>query len=361
MSTDAQKVASLLAALDLPRQAARILAHEKYRSEAFCNHYLDRCEDIWFQDPQAGLEMAKAGLALTEQIAKQDCRDARSWCSLQVRALGILGSAHRTVCDFAHAEACFRVARFFFADDADDLTRANLFQRMVYLRRDQRRFGEAEHLANAAIDLYNGRKRYHLLGCALVDRGILYIYSNQSWKAVGDLFEAMSLIDREKNPRFYYSAAHNLAIALANDEGSSPYEALYWLKYARRLNDQPESSFTQVKLLWAEGRILKKQGEMAAAEHFLQTVRLRLLEHRTIADYALASLDLAEIYLEQGRTGQVRVLASEMYPIFRKLRTDREAFDALKLFHRAALAEALTFDLLHSVMATVRARVSSAA
>ena len=167
----------------------------------------------------------------------------------------------------------------------------------------------------------------------------------------------MSLIDRQRGPREYYSAAHHLALALAEDHEANPVEALYWLRYAQRINQQPESSFSQIKLLWAEGRILEKQGMLSEAEHFLQTVRLRLREHRSLGDYALASLDLAGIYLKQSRPREVRMLAGELFPVFHQLQGDRAALEGLKRFHRAAIAEALSLEVLRSIKGILKGRV----
>ncbi len=347
----------LLDALDLPDHASDILESSRYHSLAFCLRYLERCEEIRRHNPQAGLLVARVATALAHKISKQSCGSLRSWCSLQVHALAVSANAQRSISDFAAAEATCQIARFLYLEDADDLARADLLQSLVYLRRDQRRFEQAERYASMAIEIYKELRQHHLWGCALVDRGVLAIRSNEPFKAATDLFEAMSLIDRQQNPAYYYLAAHNLAVALADDRESNPIEALYWLRYAQQINEEPESSFSQIKLLWAEGRILEKQGMLSEAEHFLQTVRLRLLEHRTLDDYALASLDLAGVYLKQSRNRDVRTLAGELLPIFQQLREDRDALDGLRLFHRRAIAEALSLEVLSSIKSVLRTRV----
>jgi len=357
MTDDDLRAKRLLDALDLPKQAAKILERPEYRTAAFCRRYLQLCEDLRCRDPQAGLLTARVATALAQRVPKQECEGVQGWCSLQVQALAVAANAQRSVSDFAAAEATCRVASFLFADDADDLARADLLRQLVRLRRDQRRFEEAERHADAVVEIYEALGQHHLWGCALVERGVLSLCTNEPWKAAADLFEAMSLIDRQQSPRQYYSAAHHLALALADDHEANPVEALYWLRYAQRINQQPESSFSQIKLLWAEGRILEKQGMLSEAEHFLQTVRLRLREDKTLGDYALASLDLAGIYLKQSRPREVRTLAGELFPIFRRLRGDPDALDGLKRFHRAAIAEALSLEVLRSVKGILKGRI----
>ena len=53
-------------------------------------------------------------------------------------------------------------------------------------------------------------------------------------------------------------------------------------------------------------------------------------------DYALVSLELAVLLLEQGHTTEVGALAEEMLRIFRTQKIEREALVALHLFCDAA-------------------------
>ena len=66
-------------------------------------------------------------------------------------------------------------------------------------------------------------------------------------------------------------------------------------------------------------------------------------------DAALASLELAILYLEDGRTAEVRTLARQMLWIFRAQGVHREALVALKLFCEAAEREQATADLARRV------------
>ncbi len=357
MTPDDLKAQRLLDALDLPAQAAEVLEHPEYRTPAFCLRYLEHCEDLRCRHPRAGLRAARIAPALAQRIPKRDCQGTRGWCSLQVRALAVVAAAQRSAFDDSGAEATFRVANFLFVEDADEPARAELLRQLAALRRDQRRFAEAERHADAAVRIYRQLGRHHLWGCALVDRGVVAICSDRPWKAMGDLLEALTLIERRESPRYYYSAAHHLVTALADDEGSNPLEALYWLRFAQRINDQPESSLSQIRLLWLEGRLLEKQGMLTESEHFLQTVRPRLLEHRTSRDYAMATLDLAGIYLKQERRQEVTMLAGELFPTFHQLRHDRDAVEGLKRFHRAASTEEeLSLELVSSIRSILRAR-----
>jgi len=354
--TPEETARDLLDRLNLPDDAREILAHPKYWNAAFCRLYLERCEAIRFEDPKAGLRAVRIAPELAIRVPQHQCRDERGWCSLQLDALGVTGSAYRAVADLDFAEKTFLVATELFADRAGDLACARLMQRMAYLRAAQRRFEEADELVEEAIGVYQRRGERHLLGCALVDRGVIYGRSKRFELAVRDLLEALDLLEEKRDSRYHYSAIHNLTHALLNVESVDPREAMTWLRRAQELNHQPETSLSRVKLLWIEGEALARLGRFREAEEALTLAYHRLLEHGAILDAALAGIELAEICFQEGRTNEVRRLAGELFPLFQALRNDQDAFDALKLFHRAALAETLTAEVFARVKSVLKDR-----
>lgn len=62
-------------------------------------------------------------------------------------------------------------------------------------------------------------------------------------------------------------------------------------------------------------------------------------------DTALATLELAVLHLEQGRTQEVKASARQMVPLFKGQGVHTHALAALKLFCEAAETEDLTVDL----------------
>ena len=51
------------------------------------------------------------------------------------------------------------------------------------------------------------------------------------------------------------------------------------------------------------------------------------------------------------------MLAGELFPVFQNLRRDRDASEGLKRFHRAAIAEALSLEVLRSIKGILKSRV----
>ena len=63
------------------------------------------------------------------------------------------------------------------------------------------------------------------------------------------------------------------------------------------------------------------------------------------------SLELAALYLEQGRTAEVKTLAGQMERIFLDQGVHEEARKALELFRQAVELETVTLALVRSLVA----------
>ena len=68
-------------------------------------------------------------------------------------------------------------------------------------------------------------------------------------------------------------------------------------------------------------------------------------------DAAQVSLDLAALYLRQGRSEETRLLATELIPIFQSRDIYREALAAVIVFQQAAAMEQLTAGLVEEIAA----------
>lgn len=85
---------------------------------------------------------------------------------------------------------------------------------------------------------------------------------------------------------------------------------------------------------------------MENAEEGFRLVRDGFLQEGNAYDAALVALELATMYAEQGRTGEVKALAEEMVPAFEAQDVHRETLAALILFRDAARTEKVTLAFL---------------
>ncbi|HEX6203906.1 MAG TPA: hypothetical protein VF100_12960, partial [Thermoanaerobaculia bacterium] len=92
------------------------------------------------------------------------------------------------------------------------------------------------------------------------------------------------------------------------------------------------------------GRIAYGLGRFPEAERLFRDARESAMEQRDFFTAALASLELAALFLEQGRTQELRRMAAVLAPVLEAHDLRQEATAALLLFARAALSEGLTAE-----------------
>jgi hypothetical protein len=83
-------------------------------------------------------------------------------------------------------------------------------------------------------------------------------------------------------------------------------------------------------------------------------VRAAFADRGIAYDTALVTLELAVLYLEQGRTADVKALASETAWIFQAQGVGRELVATLRLFCEAAEQERVSVELARSCLEAFR-------
>ena len=101
--------------------------------------------------------------------------------------------------------------------------------------------------------------------------------------------------------------------------------------------------------LWLDGRVQAGLGNKAEALPILEQVQRYFTVKQIGYDAALATLEVSELYLEQGRSVEVRVLAEQMYWIFKSQEVQQEALTALRIFCEAARQQTATVGLTRQV------------
>lgn len=97
---------------------------------------------------------------------------------------------------------------------------------------------------------------------------------------------------------------------------------------------------------WLAAVVLSGLGQLDPAVEKLEQVCRALLGRDLGYDYALAGLDLALLYREQGRWTEIRGLAEEMVEIFKAEQIHRETLAALALFREAAVKQGVSAKLV---------------
>lgn len=319
---------------------------------------LDDVDELRHHDPARALEMA---MQTRDLVAGLDRRAlGPRWFALQAQAWAVLGSAYRGVADLGRSEEAFNVALAFLETEElephqDPIARARLAQRAAYLRCDQRRFAEALELIDEAIDVLRALPADDALGIALIDRAVITGRSGDPAKALSFLEQALARLDIRSHPQGCLAAVHNVAVYLFElaETREDHEEALRWQRLASELHGCSPRSFDLLKLKVVLGLTMVRAGEIDDGIAELSAAQKGFGEINAFYDQAIALLYLASVYLELGRTGQVKRLAGQLFPIFRHLAIDRETTAALMLFYNAAQAESASTELVAQVTAEV--------
>jgi transcriptional regulator with XRE-family HTH domain len=301
------------------------------------------------QDPTKAIPLCELALVAADlseggEILRSKLRGL-SWAHL--------GNALRARDDFDAAERAFTSADELWrlGEGAVDglLEEGLIFALKASLRRDQRRFAEAEKLLELAESL------------ASAPTFRLQVISSRATLLVemGNLEEAAVLqqglkesVPSQEEPRLLFAIWQNLADTLSRLERFA--EAVALLPTARTHLLKAGGELNRVRLLWTEGRITAGLGDVEAGISLLSRVRGEYASRDMAYDVALVSLEMAVLYAGLGRTEQVKTLARHMTPIFQAHAVHREALAVLTIFRRAAEQERVTVELARELLSYLR-------
>ena len=344
--------------LRLPREERAGHVGHRYRTLAVCELLIERSFEEGFEDPPRSVEIAELAILLAERLDAEHYGHAVVQ-DLRARAWAYLGNARRISSDLLGAEQALAHAEALAEEgSADPLEEARLLDLKASLLSDQGWFEKAAETLGVVIDIYEEVRDPHRQGRALISQGLFLSYAGHPEKTVERIRQGLALIDPATESRLVLMARHNLAWAL-NDCGR-PEEALRHLESFRPCYAEFPNAWTTLRLQWLEGRIAAGLGRLDEAEDRLRDVRQSFVEQGLGYDASMVTLDLAALYLREGREGrgaEVRKLATEMLPIFLSQDVHRQALAALAAFQQAAEMDRVTPRLVQEITAyLLRAR-----
>jgi tetratricopeptide (TPR) repeat protein len=331
--------------LPADRRAAVQRARTRYRTPAFVERLIERSQ-VWLRhdckEALALLELAEARLPRIPRTTYGE----RAVRRVVLRVLAHQGNTLRVAGDLRAAEAKYGEVRGALSAEPldDDALLGELASLEASLRYDQRRLAEADALLDEAARYFERIGDGSGLVKVLVQRGSIHYASQEFERAIPWYEAAVSAVTFDSHPRVTLSARHNLVLCLC--AVGQPQAARELIEESRSLYQSLGDPTTLNLLRWAEGKVAAALGEDAAALERLRGTRDAYAERGLEFDAALVGLDLAEVHLGRGETADVKRIADRMAVALAERGVDREAARAVALLRKAALAEAVTVDLI---------------
>jgi len=293
--------------------------------------------------PAEALELADFACFLAERVEGGQGR--------RTRALGYAhafrANVRRVANHFGAADVTFsRAWELWQAGDAadpDPLAEWRLFDLEASLRRVQRRPSEALDLLDRARSACGDDPV--AIARILMKKSSILEKEEDFAGALAILEEAAPAIEASGDPHLLFCLRFDRAANLRHLERYA--EAAQWLEGVRDLAQG--NALCLVRVDWLEARLSLDLGRRDEALAALEQVQRDFTAHELPYEAALASLDLAVVWLERGRTAEVRELALGMTWIFQAKGIAREALASLTLFCEAARQEAATVELARKV------------
>jgi tetratricopeptide (TPR) repeat protein len=217
------------------------------------------------------------------------------------------------------------------------------------LRGEEHRLTEALELLAQAEKSAGGDPA--ALAAILLKREFIYEQLGNFEGALAALVQAAPFIKASGDLRLRFALRFETAKALCALERYEEGEAL--VPGVRELAEQLGNELDIVRVGWLAARVDAGQGRREDAIAGLEQVRREFTARPIPYDAAHSSLELSVLYLEEGRTREVKTLALEMGAIFKSQGIAREALAALSVFFEAAQEEKATVELARRVIAEV--------
>ncbi len=336
--------------MQLPEARRHLLLSnsQRFRNRMLCERLIEQSHEDGFNEPRRAIEIANLATLVADRLEPGDCGGEEAQNSLRARTWAQLGNAFRVNLQLASAERAFAVAESLLEEGPIAmLDRARVHVLLASLRLDQRRFAEALQLFDRASFLYKKLGQWSLLGRTLLQKAMVCSEAGDAENEMRLLRQALDLIDPQADPRVFLAARHSLVIAL-NESGRSR-EAFALLFHTRPLYLKMGDRMNLLRLRWLEGQVALGLQRVEQAEVAFREVREGFLELGHDFDAALAALDLAGVFILQGRSSDVRRVAEETLAVFQAHETHQQALAAVLAFCTAARLDQAELELIRNV------------
>lgn len=326
-------------------------ARSRFRSRWLAELLVDQCLPAVRRDPDDALDLAQLVPAVLRRVPGS--LSERWGEELYARALAHRANALRVRGDRASADQVFfELHRFLAARslESGDL-HPELLSLEASLRDNQYRLTEALELLDRAVAAAQQLGDLKELARYRVQRSGVRRIDGDLAGAREDQLAALELLDPDEDTHLFLCTVCSYSLSLCSS--GDFHEAAAVLDEHRDLIRRHDEPWLDLQVRHHRGLIDRGLGNLERAEErFLEASRL-FAEHRKPCEAAIVCLELAEMYLEQGRHGDLANLAGAMAHIFDTAGVESELLVAVALFQRAVAAEELNREMVDRLRHTL--------
>ncbi len=342
-----------LLSLPLSARLEQVRLDPRYGSLGLAEALTAAARSEVFREPARAVELARLAIEVAERLAAAGYPRGLA-VDAQALAWAALANAHRVSAELVEAELAMQAAKRCLADGSGHpVERAELQSLEGSLRIDQARFDEAVATLEEAAEFYRRDGNRMLEGKTLLKLGNAAGERGDLERAVSQLERSRALLAGEAAGELRLMAGQALVYWLLESDRTTEVREVFEELLAETEGSEP-SRYLRHRLAWAGARIAWREGHFQRAERELVALRETYAERDEVFDQCLVSLDLAGLYLEQGRTGDIRELARALASVFASRRLHHQALAALLLFARAAEAERASASLVREIARYLR-------
>jgi hypothetical protein len=315
-----------------------------FQTWALFSLIVDHARTIIHEDPGESFQLANLAERLSRILdpkiyGEYLVQDAKAQAAIE------LANAQRVMQQFDFSQVLLDGAKKIFMEGGtgDPMLSARLKSIEASLCYDKGLFEKAASLASKVVGIQRQIKDLYAYAIAKVHLSFIYrqfdpIQGYKEGKAALDLLTPEDF--------FYLCAVQNMIDCLA-EGGELGEAAMLYQSYDSAFHDC--GSKTKVKWQWLGARLDKYIGitmgnanHLASAENTLMDIRAEMEDREMFQEYALAGIDLMEVYLSQNAKHPALVVAVESLQVFATKNLHIDAYSTYAILQRMIQKEELS-------------------
>ena len=301
---------------------------------------LDRSWEQRRENPGQMIALARAATQVADKL-----KGGKEAEDLRCRSWAELANAHRVAESYDRAqESLAQAMRHLVLSTRSDELEVRLMDIQASLEGHLCHFESAFGILDVVAAIHQKRGDEHLAGRALISKGMFKGYHGQIGEGLELTRRGRMMLDQQRDPALYFQATHNEVHLLLDLERYSEARTLLWSNLKHY--EQHGGTIDRLKLRGLWGRINAGLGKLAEAARDFEEERRGLQEAELFFTAAVTSLDLAAVYLQQGRVDEGEDVAWEALRVFQEMHIPEQGQVALLVLRKALELRLATASLL---------------